>query len=667
MMHPFVVESVKKLWDTWNIRGLIILSLLVQSFLILCAPLRRQRRNTWLGISIWLAYLLADWVATFTIGLMLSAEVSDILAFWAPFLLLHLGGPDTITFFSLEDNEFWIRHLLGLMLQVGSTVYLVLQSLPDNKLWLPTLLVLIAGIIKYAERNRAFYLASFDHFKFKQNNPQERFEPDVGAMGIVKNLLVGPPLPPIRRNFNRDVFLKKEPKEVLPTLEVELSLLYEALHTKLPVVCCKIGCVLRVISLGCIFGALLSFGLITKNYQLGKFEIWLTYGLLIGAIILDFISIGFLIFSDFNLAFRKIPQCKIVGRINNRRRWSKKIPQFNFITHSVYFCNTPHWLDKLANFAPIGIVLDTIISIRCFSLRDFKEDKVWLFILEEVKKKAESAKTVEQGIQISLKRGDGILDSRREYRDLIWSVRNLDHMESLLTWHIATEVCFQFKEYDDDRPMSSENMGCREISKLISDYMLCVLMGPATTTNVPNFMRREELVKKAFDDLDSFSMDFVPFFSGNRIATEIFSKERKPGWLKPSVSGEKVSAFIFARILAFQLKQLRFPWKLMSQVWVEIMCYAAINCRPNVHAQQPGSGGQLLTFVWLLMNYLGLGSQFETEPDDIGDWNESTIPNDIGHGHEPTNPNELLLLLLCQRRSVEDSKFEYERGQISNL
>ncbi|GLT62929.1 hypothetical protein SLA2020_355310 [Shorea laevis] len=116
MLRPPVVESVKKLWDIWNIRGLIILSLLVQSFLILCAPLRRKRGDKWIVVSIWLTYLLADWVATFTIGLMLRAEISDILAFWAPFLLLHLGGPDNITSFSLEDNEFWIRHLLGLML-----------------------------------------------------------------------------------------------------------------------------------------------------------------------------------------------------------------------------------------------------------------------------------------------------------------------------------------------------------------------------------------------------------------------------------------------------------------------------------------------------------------------------------------------------------------------
>ncbi|GLU15572.1 hypothetical protein SLE2022_320490 [Rubroshorea leprosula] len=164
-MLPFIAEHVEKLWDTWNIRGLTILSLSVQSFLILFAPSRRRRGGQWVVmISIWSAYLLADWLATFTIGLMLRAKRSDILALWAPFLLLHLGGPDTITSFSLGDNDFWIRHLIGLMLQVNSTVYVFFQSLPQNKLWLPTFLLLIAGIIKYAERNCAFYLASFDHF-----------------------------------------------------------------------------------------------------------------------------------------------------------------------------------------------------------------------------------------------------------------------------------------------------------------------------------------------------------------------------------------------------------------------------------------------------------------------------------------------------------------------
>ncbi|GLT50410.1 hypothetical protein SLA2020_238970 [Shorea laevis] len=93
----------KELWDTWNIRVLIILSLSLQSFLILVSPFRRPLGDKWyIKALLWMAYLLADWIAIFVIGLILRAEQSDdILVLWAPFLLLHLGGPDTITSFSL--------------------------------------------------------------------------------------------------------------------------------------------------------------------------------------------------------------------------------------------------------------------------------------------------------------------------------------------------------------------------------------------------------------------------------------------------------------------------------------------------------------------------------------------------------------------------------------
>lgn len=36
----------------------------------------------------------------------------ELTTFWAPILLLHLGGTDTITAYSLEDNELRRRHLL---------------------------------------------------------------------------------------------------------------------------------------------------------------------------------------------------------------------------------------------------------------------------------------------------------------------------------------------------------------------------------------------------------------------------------------------------------------------------------------------------------------------------------------------------------------------------
>ncbi|GLT72417.1 hypothetical protein SLA2020_443540 [Shorea laevis] len=95
-----ITEKALKLWDAWSIRGSIILSISLQASLILLVPLRKGSiGGNWLIFSIWLGYLFADWVATYTIGLIFSGSSSslegtpkDIMGFWASFLLLHLGA-----------------------------------------------------------------------------------------------------------------------------------------------------------------------------------------------------------------------------------------------------------------------------------------------------------------------------------------------------------------------------------------------------------------------------------------------------------------------------------------------------------------------------------------------------------------------------------------------
>ncbi|KAJ6339450.1 hypothetical protein OIU77_007420 [Salix suchowensis] len=77
---------------------------------------------------------------------------NSIQAFWAPFLLLHLGGPDTITAYSIEDNELWLRHLLGLVVQVGVAFYVFLRSWGSGILQIIAIPMFIAGITKYSER-----------------------------------------------------------------------------------------------------------------------------------------------------------------------------------------------------------------------------------------------------------------------------------------------------------------------------------------------------------------------------------------------------------------------------------------------------------------------------------------------------------------------------------
>ncbi|GKV40228.1 hypothetical protein SLEP1_g47895 [Rubroshorea leprosula] len=50
--------------------------------------------------------------------------------------------------------------------------------------------------------------------------------------------------------------------------------------------------------------------------------------------------------------------------------------------------------------------------------------------------------------------------------------------------------------------------------------------------------------------------------------------------------------------------------QIARNVWVELICYAAANCKPNVHAQQPSKGGELLTFIWLCMSHLDAEGAF---------------------------------------------------------
>ena len=84
-----------------------------------------------------------------------------------------------------------------------------------------------------------------------------------------------------------------------------------------------------------------------------------------------------------------------------------------------------------------------------------------------------------------------------------------------------------------------------------------------------------------------------------------------------AVKGDRSKSVLFdACILANHLQNLdsqdpKKKWKLMSDVWVELLSYAAGHCRANTHAAQLSKGGELITFVWLLMAHFGIGEQFQ--------------------------------------------------------
>ncbi|XP_030442399.1 uncharacterized protein LOC115664637 [Syzygium oleosum] len=335
------------LWNKWNIRGFVVLSLSLQICLILFAPLRKKTANRPIIFLLWLAYLMADSVAAFAVGLIshnqgnLHARVAEVdgalQAFWASFLLLHLGGPDTITAFSLEDSSLWKRHLLSLIFQVGAAIYVFVRIFPSDKsLVIPTILVFLAGFIKIAERTLALYLSSFPKLResmLLDNKPRMAADSsqlleelivhsdgygcsdEEGAklaesivvkhaysfFQIFKVFIADLIFTKQQREMSRKYFAKVSAVDALRLILVELDFIYEELHTKALTIRHRWSYIFRIIAFTSVAVALGLFNRL-KKYRLLELDVKITHILLFGGIVLDGIALFMLVFSDWTVA-----------------------------------------------------------------------------------------------------------------------------------------------------------------------------------------------------------------------------------------------------------------------------------------------------------------------------------------------------------------------------
>ncbi|KAL5551466.1 hypothetical protein UlMin_001642 [Ulmus minor] len=729
MVSP-IPTSVKKIWNEWNVRGLILLSLSMQTFLIFFAPLRKRTSHKLVISLTWLAYLLADWAASFAIG-HISSQQSEVAShqdedflkvFWAPFLLVHLGGPDPITAFSLEDNELWLRHLLGLVAQVLATVYVFIQTVPGNRLWIPTLLMFLVGIIKYTERTRSLFRASMDSLRKstmeigykrmmspepdKNVKEADLTEMEVTEMEVVQRayhffkifqgLIVQAIFSPREREESRNFFMRRTPKDAYRVIETELNFLYEALFTKVVVVHTRVGYIFRSLSF-CAVVAALGLFYTEKKHGFTKFDIGVSYTLMFGAIFLDGVALFMLIFSDFtvlNLHNYKelnrffMPVLRRFLSLENPRwsenprkglleyfvpglfrRWSESVAGYNFITYCLVanYRNIRDYGRDDSLYAKAIYFVQEICAIvhKCFNLIIYRvinlvgarklvdewkyvgsnklTKELWEFIFHELLEKAKEAEKEKKATLICSAQGAYVLKASKwepeidkKIKDLFRYIENVAYGESLLLWHIATELCFNVEE--DPR----YEKGCNEFSnlddsstkakfsKILSDYMLYLLVFQPTMMSAVGGIGQIRfqdisLVTKnvsgigeiGFQDSSSEAMRFFSRRSLDRKSNKLACKkilEVNTDVEPVIVKGDRSKSVLFdACILAKKLRQFdsNTMWKIISVVWVEKLSFAAIHARPEAHAQQLSKGGELITFVWLLMAHFGLGEQFQ--------------------------------------------------------
>ncbi|KAH9700612.1 hypothetical protein KPL71_024738 [Citrus sinensis] len=420
----------RKLWKDWDLRVTVLLSLIFQIILIVLGHRRRFDSKIWIRIVAWSAYLAADSVATFSLGI-LSGNLTDLFdehaksldanteleAFWAPFLLLHLGGPDTITAHALEDNELWLRHLLGLIVQTSIAFYVFLMALTGgSRLSILSSLMFVVGLIKYGERT--WVLSSRD------------------------------------RDGSKTVFSYLSFQNAFEVIEMELGLLYDLLYTKAPLLYTLWGLALRLLTFFvtcCVLALFTFFQQSQKQKYYSKVDLSITFLLLVVAIILEIYSAVFMVIpsDQFLISFIRRNNSNVststsrfalscLPSVPKGRRWSHEMGQLRLLK---FVAVEPLPFHKILKLLGIDKTLEKRWCVAHEKVpEDLKQVIFRFFNQKGTERKPWESNSKASFIMVPGAQGNNVDDDDDKSISEAAPKLEDDPGNSILFWHIITEV-----------------------------------------------------------------------------------------------------------------------------------------------------------------------------------------------------------------------------------
>jgi hypothetical protein len=667
-MAAGLLEPLVVFWKEWGILVLVLLSFALQVILLITAEIRRRKDSGVLKVVVWSAYLLADTTAIYALGHMSvtspTSHEHQLMAFWAPFLLLHLGGQDNITAYSMEDNRLWLRHLQNFFVQVLAAAYVLYQS---SILARPTLLrpaailMFVAGAVKYVERVCALKHSCSSHLSGKNYHSFSNVHyAEFHRHGIVRRKSVQA-IRAVRAHILLDLskYLLKEPIDrtedkcfdglswasMYEAAEVQLSLMHDVFYSKAELIHTWHGVCIRVVSLPATVAALQLFRRFSEKDGYRKADVAATYVLLAGAVVLEIASVLRAMFSIWTFGkvgmsrvrardpfsrksawvFRALTflvLCPVLFRFyllekysnmcrdreipNTTRYWSGSMGQHNFI----YMCSNckysrgsriarwigwEDWWNMLVYTSSVAVPAELGELLR-EQMRE--SEQVDTDSLDHIRNSRGRA---------ALKRRPGL------YEELRWSMdTELD--ESILVWHIATHVYLSWYEGKHTEACVPHHLA--QVTKKLSNYMMFLLaerpymLGDISSrkgylrlcywlihAGCCHYSTEEDLLRIIRDHGDQLL----------RAGQTPQHAERDNDTYERSVTFDK-ACLLAAKLIS---RELETPdanmMKLISQVWVELLFYAANRCIPDSHARQLSNGGEFTTIVTLLLEYMKRG------------------------------------------------------------
>jgi hypothetical protein len=212
------------------------------------------------------------------------------------------------------------------------------------------------------------------------------------------------------------------------------------------------------------------------------------------------------------------------------------------------------------------------------------------------------------------------------------TLRDLPFDQSVLIWHIATDLFFRVKPPHGFhcRPPHSEVL--RELcTEAISNYMAHLLHFRPEMLMTGS---RKHLFTHAMSSLEALLQDQQKKNKKkDKFVMEIIDEEANEDNRKlmqeiideGAKKGNKINYPLIheACKLANELIELTDDekrWELMYPVWVGMLCYSASMCRGYLHAKSLGEGGEFLSYVWLVISLKGaktLADKLQTSEEEL--------------------------------------------------
>jgi hypothetical protein len=654
------LSSAIQWWEEWKLRILVLGSLFLHLLLPWSLLVRRFPKLHKLRVLIWIAYIGSDALAIYGLATLFNRYQqrtrggddgsSNLELFWAPVLLVHLGGHHWITAYSLEDNELWRRHAMTAVSQITVALYVFCKWWSGEKMLLEAaVLLFVAGILNFMQKPLALRRASFNTMQattdespqgggggggggcigrcwiwcntpyvekpekngeklclqsledyvqkaklqssVEDSNQNQEKEIDTclsAHLNDTRKKFVDLQVPYSNRIKVMKSFLKLDDDHAYHMIQTFLGSIFRLLYTKL-VYTPLDTCIVTLPMITGLASMALFFKAPKNGYN--KKDVWVTY------IVFCCTALQYL--------FSEVINSLIYHFWKQLFSWQAKVHQHNFLS----YCAREKQPALLMKLVSASGDLTQYVNKHWYTWQVGEAIPVTKLVRSHV-------------LDDGWKRCIHDSASYRRFNNLrgqqtLWRYHQLDKMGwtldlpfdySVLIWHIATDLCFH---YSRTSPQQGGGEGdSLKHGMVISNHMVYLLLTHPEMLMIGTRQSLFMVASNEVQDILKCTSSWAPLDTEERIALEIKNATaRAVPTTSESETATAQGAIPDACKLAEALMSLSNEterWQVILGVWVEMLCYSAARCRGYLHAKSLGEGGEFLSTVWLLWSCMGM-------------------------------------------------------------